>query len=173
MKNGIKTRKTVFLILALCWMVLIFSKSAMPADASAAESSGLVVFIGKIFIPDFESWDEARILSFVEKYDHPVRKAAHVTEYAILAFLISMALFESDASKNIKKKRFFISWIISALYAVSDELYQHFVPGRSCEIKDMCIDSSGAAIGVCLAFLTTLVIKYMIIKFYTEKKPKK
>jgi VanZ family protein len=35
-------------------------------------------------------------------------------------------------------------------YAVFDELHQIFIPGRSCQIKDMLIDSSGVLLAVLL-----------------------
>ena len=31
--------------------------------------------------------------------------------------------------------------------AVTDELHQRFVPERSCEPRDMCIDAAGVALG--------------------------
>jgi len=36
------------------------------------------------------------------------------------------------------------------LYAITDEFHQYFVPGRSAEIRDVLIDSSGAFIGILL-----------------------
>ena len=39
------------------------------------------------------------------------------------------------------------AWFASALYAVTDEIHQHFVPGRSGEITDVLIDSIGCLIG--------------------------
>jgi len=41
-----------------------------------------------------------------------------------------------------------LSWGIGALYALTDEVHQSFVPGRSCEIRDILIDSCGVAAGV-------------------------
>ena len=58
-----------------------------------------------------------------------VRKFAHFFEYAALGFLIGCALF-------LSRRRFspVISVICSALYSVSDEIHQYFVPGRACRI---------------------------------------
>lgn len=41
-----------------------------------------------------------------------------------------------------------VSWIICTLYAGTDELHQYFVPGRACSLRDVCIDSAGALLGV-------------------------
>ena len=68
-----------------------------------------------------------------------VRKFAHFFEYAALGFLIGCALF-------LSRRRFspVISVICSALYSVSDEIHQYFVPGRACRIFDVGVDTLGA-----------------------------
>ena len=38
-------------------------------------------------------------------------------------------------------------------YALCDEFHQLFVPGRGAEFTDVCIDSSGALVGIFLIFL--------------------
>ena len=40
------------------------------------------------------------------------------------------------------------AWLAGTLYAVTDEIHQSFVPGRSCELRDMGIDSCGVLAGV-------------------------
>lgn len=58
----------------------------------------------------------------------------------------SLRSAETSGSIDIAAK--LISWAFGTLYAVTDEFHQMFVPGRSCEIRDMCIDSCGVATGV-------------------------
>ena len=36
---------------------------------------------------------------------------------------------------------------VCCLYAASDELHQLFIPGRSGEVRDVLIDTSGGAVG--------------------------
>ena len=45
------------------------------------------------------------------------------------------------------------AWLIGTAYAVTDEFHQSFVPGRSCELRDVMIDSCGVLTGVLLATL--------------------
>lgn len=40
------------------------------------------------------------------------------------------------------------SLLICILYAISDEIHQVFVPGREAQVKDVIIDSGGAAVGI-------------------------
>ena len=162
-----KTGNWIFLILAVLWMGVIFAQSAKVADVSGAESGGLIMFIGEHFVPGFSDWPKDQKQDFVEKYDHPVRKAAHMTEYAILAILlmgcdIGTVLLSCFLQKYDKRTVPAVtSWLVSTIYAATDEFHQTFVPGRSGELKDVCFDSAGALIGVFLAIILTNVIKSM------------
>ena len=40
------------------------------------------------------------------------------------------------------------AWVASAAYGVSDELHQHFVPGRSTSAIDWVADALGAAVAI-------------------------
>ena len=44
-------------------------------------------------------------------------------------------------------------------YAISDEAHQLFVPGRGARLKDVLIDSFGAAIGIMFASIMHLKVK--------------
>jgi len=75
------------------------------------------------------------------EYDYILRKFAHIFEYLILTLLLYRAF---KGSFKMNKRRIFIyPAFFSFLYAVSDELHQYFVPGRSCTIKDVLIDIIG------------------------------
>lgn len=71
-----------------------------------------------------------------------VRKAAHFTEYAILALLARRALVTS--SNNFIQRRWFaLGLLLVACYALLDEFHQSFVPSRSASIYDSAIDVVG------------------------------
>jgi VanZ family protein len=90
------------------WAAVIFTLSSIPAL-----SSGLGV------------WDTI------------LRKAAHVTEYAILGALLLRA-FEREAP----------ALAAGIAYAASDELHQHFVRGRHGAPVDVAVDAIGVAAGI-------------------------
>ena len=48
-------RRTIFLALALIWMIVIFAFSSQNGDVSGAKSTGISYTIGRIFIEDFDS----------------------------------------------------------------------------------------------------------------------
>lgn len=107
----------------------------------------------KIFVPGYEELSEAKQLSLAEQMDYPIRKLAHMAEYALLASLILFALL-SDL-KSGEFKWYIVALIISILYAVTDEIHQLFVPGRSGRITDVFIDTLGMITGLFICYLVT------------------
>ena len=79
-----------------------------------------------------------------------VRKAAHMTEYAILSTLLLRAFTIGRRRAGMKPAPTAIigAWMASAAWAASDEIHQHFVPSRTASIKDVGWDAVGAAVGV-------------------------
>jgi VanZ family protein len=70
-------------------------------------------------------------------WDLVLRKLAHAAEFAVLGALLARATGRSGPALAI-----------GALYAVSDELHQSFVPGRLGSPLDVAIDAVGVAAGV-------------------------
>jgi VanZ family protein len=72
-------------------------------------------------------------------WDYVLRKCAHITEYAVLAFLLARAIGREVPA-----------FVAGVVYAVSDELHQSFVRGRHASPVDVAIDSVGLLIGLAL-----------------------
>ncbi|MDO4976663.1 MAG: VanZ family protein [Eubacteriales bacterium] len=158
MKKG----KYILLILLLFWMGVIFAFSAKNNEDSSRESHRISMWIAEIINPHFEDFSMEEKAEFIEKMEFPVRKGAHATEYAILgglALFTLLAWSDGDPLKKILyhknnmgqillKRVIFISWFFTIVYACSDELHQLFVPGRAGMIRDVCIDSLGALLGI-------------------------
>ncbi len=117
----------------LCWMALIFALSHEPADGSQARSDVLVNILQTIGLGG-----SADLLSTV------VRKLAHAVAYAVLGVLLVWAL---AARRRVTAKLVMYAVAITCLYAISDELHQTYVPGRSGEVRDVAVDAAGALIG--------------------------
>jgi len=73
-------------------------------------------------------------------YDFILRKLAHITEYAILFLLIIRAFKNYNLSI---KKALFWAFILTILYALSDEYHQAFVAERVSSLTDLSFDSFG------------------------------
>ena len=141
-------KQKVYGILVIVWMMAIFMFSAQDADESSKMSSGVGDTVGKIFVKEYESWPEERRLSFVDAVEFPLRKVAHASEYTLLGFLL-MGAFQGKKGRAL---------LTGALYAVSDEVHQLFVPGRSGQIMDVMIDSSGVILGILIFCLGRRII---------------
>lgn len=77
--------------------------------------------------------------------DFVIKKSLHMIEYAALYFLL-FRMFHGLQKKNKKKNIFLFSFIISFLFALSDELHQTFVPTREGRLRDIVIDTTGMVI---------------------------
>ncbi len=101
----------------------------------------LISWMGMIFYlssqPDLKSGFESQI-------DFILRKAAHIMEYGILAFLAWHAASGGGAGKN--SGYLFAAVVFSFLFSVSDEYHQTFVAGRVGSAQDVLIDNIGVAI---------------------------
>lgn len=86
------------------------------------------------------------------EYDFPLRKLAHAVEYAVLAGLLRRA-FAGQFPGRGPLWASGCSFIVAALFAISDEWRQSFVPGRRGAASDVAIDAAGAAafLGLTLA----------------------
>ena len=122
------------------WMLLIFAGSTDLL--SAAQTSPFVV--------PFLLWLGPQIsLATITSIHFALRKLGHLTEYAVLAALLWCAL----RSTLISMRSTAIAGLVffaSAVFAASDELHQSFIPSRTASIKDVMIDTCGAAIALAL-----------------------
>lgn len=81
--------------------------------------------------------------SVVNWQDFIIKKAAHFIEYFILSFLVFRSL--NRTTRLAKSKIVIVSLLFSILYALTDEYHQSFIPGRDPHIRDVFIDTFGAA----------------------------
>ncbi|TVP90564.1 VanZ family protein [Alkalibacterium sp.] len=76
-----------------------------------------------------------------------LRKFAHFIIFLFLGTFLINALTVSNVTGW---KAIVIALFVSFIYAISDELHQHFVPGRTPLVMDVMIDTAGAAVGIIL-----------------------
>ena len=142
-------------IITIAIMVAIFCLSAQPAEISQNTSNSFAYKVLSIF-EEFQRLDESTQSKVVEEMQLYVRKAAHFSEYACLSVFMYLSVLQTFKGKML----FVWSLAVCQLYAVSDEVHQYFVPGRSCEIRDMLIDGAGVISGI----LAVLLIKIIIFR---------
>jgi VanZ family protein len=121
-----------WVLAAIFWMAVIFIFTQVPYSTGSSTSGALE----KLFRALYINADQASIdsLNFI------ARKATHITVFGILAILFY---------KSLEAYRFayVLSWVLTVIYAMSDEYHQSFMPGRTASIKDVFLfDSVGALV---------------------------
>lgn len=122
-------------------MLLIFALSNEPASLSSARSGAIVQAIEKLDVGLSE-----QVLTFL------TRKAAHIVAYFVLGLLMFNAI---RGYKWERKYLVLASIAFCCLYAVSDEVHQIFVPGRSGEVRDVLIDTAASGAGVAVYWVVS------------------
>lgn len=140
--------------LVILWMAIIFMLSHQPASVSSSLSNGITETIIKAIEKVMPGADFD-----IRDFHYIVRKNAHFIAYFVLGALTVNALRKSGIHgfRNLA-----FSFCVCVLYAISDEMHQLFIPGRSGEARDVLIDSAGACVGIGVFSLLT--------KFCSKKK---
>jgi len=131
-----KNKRMVSYAAVIIWMVIIFMFSMQDGTESSDMSGRLVAILRFLGIGTGEQG--LAVISLL------VRKAAHMTEYAILFLLIANAVSFDFSGRKL----YLYALIITIGYAATDEFHQMFVPGRAGSPLDVAIDSIGAGFGV-------------------------
>jgi VanZ family protein len=87
-------------------------------------------------------------------FDELLGRFLHPAEYLVLAVLIARALV---GRADLRFAFLALAFGLSALYALSDEIHQHFVPRRAFELSDLALDFAGSALGI-ITFATVLTL---------------
>lgn len=130
--------------LTIFWMAFIFGMSGADGESSSGMSGAVCEFIADTVIEDFDEYSMSRQQEIISGMQFYVRKAAHMTEYAVLAILLPVTLSMYGVSW---KTLVWLGPLLSILYACTDEYHQTFVPDRSGSPRDVLIDSVGILAG--------------------------
>jgi VanZ family protein len=139
----------------ILWVLFIFINSMQTGSESGQMSGNVTEAINDVLHLISPSWNVGHRF---------VRKAAHFSEFALLALLFGFAYlptFIPDIGGRVPLKRLYcVLWAFpsAVLVAVVDETIQLFVEGRSGSVVDVMIDASGAACSVLVFFMTLVLI---------------
>jgi len=136
--------------LLIIWLGIIFFLSSEPSSASSVRS-GVIVDTLKTLNPSAADTENITFL---------VRKTAHITAYFILGVLMFRVV---RMFKLPSRKAVLLSVVLVALYAITDELHQLLVNGRSGEVRDVLIDTVAGALGAVVAYL--IIRKFGLQKY--------
>lgn len=136
----------IWLALALLWMAFIFMKSSesygeqdlRPQFAAWISEERL-----QQILPKIEFTYGGGLVTYHKPYDMLeffIRKSAHMFEFGLLAFLLTMVLRYRMQKRG---PALLVASLLSCLYAISDEWHQTFVPDRTGHAIDVAIDTAG------------------------------
>ena len=137
--------------------VMIFLFSAESKEESGDRSGGVTEWIASVIFVDYEDLTPAERTALLQMMGHPVRKLAHLSEYAFLAVLCgAFCLVTWERMKT------FFRWLLPGgfclLYAISDEVHQIF-SNRGAAFRDVMIDFAGSLLGLCLLYGLVALIR--------------
>lgn len=127
----------------LIWVGVIFFAST--GSLSASNTSRI---IRPLLLWLFPEITEAALL----QAHFFVRKAAHFTEYAVLALLAARAFLTSSGAR-LRARWALASFSLVAAVALLDEFQQSFQPTRTGTVYDSLIDMTGGATALALVAL--------------------
>lgn len=146
----------VILLLGTCYIIFGFSSQ------DGEESGGISQKVTSFILEKSNTYNELETTKKEEvfaKTEKIIRKIAHFSIYTLVGFLL-MAL--ASTFKLKENNRFLISLFLGIIYAISDEIHQSFIPGRSPLLTDVFLDTLGVLLGILVIML--------IIKIYQKYK---
>jgi len=134
-------KKIIWPVLSVLVAAGIFISSSLSGEVSGYASMRIAYWVRYVIPLSNEAFG---VLNFL------VRKGAHFFVYFVLAFCVAHSL---KFYLHNSKKLLFTAWAIAAIYGVTDEVHQYFVPGRAMAFTDMLINAAGAFAGAALVVL--------------------
>ena len=151
MKRSLPILLSLLPALILC--VLIFLFSSQTAAESSGTSSRLITWLLTLKDPHFAELPQKQQRAQIQQLQFITRKGAHFSIYTLLGICLFLPLNRYTGKLGHAA---LAAWLFCVAYAVTDELHQYFIPGRSCELRDLLIDSSGALLGVLISCAAAL-----------------
>ena len=96
-------------------------------------------------------------------------KFYHFVFYTMFGFLIARSFSVLNVSPFFHRYFLIFAVVFSAVYGLSDEIHQYFVPGRFCSIGDFVADSLGGVAGVFI-YRQHQQLRSLFRKYFLRKK---
>ena len=158
--------RIILIVLIVGWMFTIFDFSADDGEDSQSLSDKITIKVVHMIKPSYNSMPKQEQKDLFNRVSFIVRKIGHLGEYGILGLLVTGLLLTFDKIRAIKLK-----WIVliatlwCTVYAVTDEVHQLFVHGRSAKIGDVFVDMFGG-------FLAAVILVAIWNKIIKNKEAK-
>lgn len=85
-------------------------------------------------------------------------KLAHMLVYGALGAALTVPLSGGRWS-GVRPRVVAVAILLSLAYGISDEIHQHFTPGRTPDALDVVADTIGAAAGAVVAYVAAAIVR--------------
>lgn len=149
------------------WCTLIFGFSSEEGAASSVRSGGILLRIVNVVAPSLNAtMENYQSIPALENSERVLRKCAHMFEYAILALLLFLLIYEfSKVSCSIH-----MSGIITVIIGAFDEINQTRFEERYGSPVDVLIDAAGAAIMLLICWRSVNLLSHQKTDGTSEKE---
>lgn len=142
-----KKRNFLIWILVIVYVGWIFSNSLAIGEVSSAASTKVANFLLNYVTRAGFSID-------FNLFHHYIRKLAHFSEYALLGFMIVIAIRIAP----LMKSKFLNFVLLMIAIPLTDEGIQRFVPERAGAFLDSFLDMAGILAGAFVGYVLVLII---------------
>lgn len=152
--------RALLIILIAINLFMIFKFSSEDGNTSSGRSDQIADNIANVIVDDYENMEETEQAEVRHKIGLPIRKIAHMTEYASLSLLVCALLYSFGTKVSIYT---IVPVVLSFFVALFDELgNQTKVEGRVGTISDvLCFDTPGAIIGMAVMTASIFLFTYL------------
>lgn len=164
-----KLKRNIFRIVIILLLGFTFWSIFGFSNQSGTASSGVSKKVARKIIDVFpytRNLSENTKNKIVERAQPIIRKLAHFSIYTLVGILIMSFV---STYRVLLWKKWLISILVGLVYAISDEYHQSFIPGRSAQITDVLIDTSGVIFGIMIVLIVISVYKALGEKYKTMK----
>ena len=154
--------RIILILLLLCTFFVIFGFSSQDGEASGGLSRNITNKILQIS-NKYNALGQEEKEQIANKTEKIIRKVAHFSIYTVVGLLLMGLLSTYKIKENW---RMILSILLGMIYAVSDEIHQSFIPGRTPQITDVYIDTLGVVLGILLILLGIKIYEQILQKYY-------
>ncbi len=157
-------------IVAAIFLVILYYMIFSFSEQDGETSGHLSHEVTKWLVEGWEKligggWTEEIKNGWISYWEHPVRKLAHFSEYAVMGILV-LLVWNPWLKKGWKRTLLVIGWVFVS--AALDEWHQTFIADRCGTFWDVLLDTSGGCFGflvgsLCLKLAETIKKKKTIL----------
>ena len=156
--------RIILILLLLSTFFIIFGFSSQDGENSGGLSRNITNKILQLS-NKYKDMGQEEKEKIADRTERIIRKIAHFSIYTLVGLLLMGLLSTYKIKENW---RIILSVLLGMIYAVSDEIHQSFIPGRTPQITDIYIDTLGVVLGVLLILLGIKIYEQILQKYYKK-----